>query len=104
MSGKMDAELKAKWVKALRSGEYKQGFSSFEKEGRFCCLGVLCKIMNEPTQEPATGLNNWDVVHEHLGRDYGVVDELWHRNDGVYSFGGKRHSFSEIADYIEENL
>jgi hypothetical protein len=43
----MDAQLKAKWVEALRSGEYKQAKGKLHdtKNDAFCCLGVLCKVM-----------------------------------------------------------
>ena len=34
-----------KWVKALRSGDYKQGKKVLlTNDGKFCCLGVLCDI------------------------------------------------------------
>lgn len=34
-----------KWVKALRSGKYKQGTGALENTpGRYCCLGVACKV------------------------------------------------------------
>lgn len=33
-----------KWVKALRSGKYKQGIFRLQSEDdRYCCLGVACK-------------------------------------------------------------
>lgn len=44
MTRKMDPDVKAKWVEALRSGEYKQGKGVLEQEGKFCCLGVLCDL------------------------------------------------------------
>lgn len=31
-------------VSALRSGEYKQGKFYLEKDNKFCCLGVACKV------------------------------------------------------------
>lgn len=37
----MDAKLKAKWIKALRSGKYEQGKDYLYKNGKYCCLGVL---------------------------------------------------------------
>lgn len=47
----MNQEIKARWVEALRSGEYAQTQGSLQrvvaKPGRaagFCCLGVLCDI------------------------------------------------------------
>ena len=42
-----------KWVKALRSGEYQQGYENLCKEDEisgdfeFCCLGVACDILIE---------------------------------------------------------
>jgi hypothetical protein len=42
----MDADLKAKWVEALRSGEFKQAQGTLHdaKHDSYCCLGVLCKV------------------------------------------------------------
>lgn len=34
----------ADWVKALRSGNYEQGQEYLCRDGKFCCLGVLCEI------------------------------------------------------------
>ncbi len=41
-------ELVTEWVKALRSGKYKQGEGSLRYEGKHCCLGVLCEVANIP--------------------------------------------------------
>lgn len=44
----MNPEIKAMWVKALRSGDYYQGtdYLAVKREGfaEHCCLGVLCEI------------------------------------------------------------
>lgn len=48
----MNAEIKTKWLKALRSGEFSQGtgrLCSVDKDDQIlgmCCLGVLCHITN----------------------------------------------------------
>ena len=42
---KLDKKIKEKWVKALRSGDYKQGKKRLTHAGRYCCLGVLAKEM-----------------------------------------------------------
>lgn len=34
-----------KWVKALRSGRYKQAKGSLQHEDGYCCLGVACKVI-----------------------------------------------------------
>lgn len=45
----MDATIKARWVEALRSGEYEQAKGSLIVEApsgkmEYCCLGVLCDL------------------------------------------------------------
>lgn len=39
-----------KWIKALRSGRYKQGVKRLRGDDKFCCLGVACDI---------SGLGSW---------------------------------------------
>lgn len=43
---RLDPEIKAKWITALRSGKYKQTTNTLKaKDGSgFCCLGVLCDL------------------------------------------------------------
>lgn len=102
----MDAEIKAKWTAALRSGNYQQAFGMLRLDGRFCCLGVLCDI---------SGIGEWTatecfaypddttetVLPTSMRLAYGISDaaERWlmEMNDGGASF-------AEIADYIEVNL
>lgn len=50
----MNADVRAAWVAALRSGEYKQGHGALcqddpEAEGEklYCCLGVLAELAAE---------------------------------------------------------
>lgn len=40
----MNEDVKRQWISALRSGEYKQGYQRLERNGEFCCLGVLCDL------------------------------------------------------------
>ena len=99
----MDKKLKAKWVKALRSGKYKQGQCSLykKKEKAYCCLGVLGRVMGKTAaslgnakNEPASGMTpkSWRVI------DPDRVDALISMNDH------QSRPFGEIADYIEANL
>lgn len=53
----MDKKLKRAWIKALRSGKYKQGPGVLEKvdaKGRVtnCCLGVLCRVAGVRASRP----------------------------------------------------
>lgn len=42
--------LQKKWVEALRSGKYSQTTGKLHDlgEGGYCCLGVACKLLEEP--------------------------------------------------------
>lgn len=46
---RMDPELKATWVKALRSGEFEQARSKLHRkidgQDSYCCYGVLCTLV-----------------------------------------------------------
>lgn len=47
----MKKDIAKKWVKALRSGKYKQGKTALKVETktglRHCCLGVLCELYQQ---------------------------------------------------------
>jgi len=55
----MNPDIKAQWVAALRSGEYRQGKHVLHNvdEDTYCCLGVLCDlavkagVITETTEE-----------------------------------------------------
>jgi len=55
----MNQEIKAKWLEALRSGEYKQGMKKLKSGDNFCCLGVLCDIYRKET-----GKGEWKEIIE----------------------------------------
>jgi hypothetical protein len=119
-------DIKARWVAALRSGEYAQGRGALRnEEGENCCIGVLCDVLNVPVEtfrgdyssggedlelnDPAYVLAR-DLIpikgipEEVLnlgGFTYGdTVDQLMSMNDATHS----HKTFAEIADLIEEYL
>lgn len=118
----MNPELKAKWLEALRSGNYNQGKHHLRVGGNFCCLGVLCDLTplakfemeyDEDSGEklvwhaeflvPNTRKSLADDLPplpfcEAVGISANHLERLWQMNDNE----GK--SFPEIADYIEKNL
>lgn len=47
----MNKELKRKWVEALLSGEYEQGEAALVDDGKYCCLGVLGKVIGRDDAE-----------------------------------------------------
>jgi hypothetical protein len=92
----MDDELKAKWVAALRSGEYKQGRNCYYNAaaGTHCCLDVLALVYHGGPA--ARGINHFHGAAEEELPPL-VADELMRMNDSGTSF-------AEIADHIEANL
>lgn len=101
----MDKKLKAKWVKALRSGRYKQTTGMLEYGGANCCLGVLCRVARLKRRGGGYFIFDGDDdalelpggYGEHVGISIHEQSELQAMNDG-----GK--SFDEIARYISKNL
>lgn len=97
----MNNEIKEKWVKALRSGEYQQGFGYLQKEGHYCVIGVLCAINPEFTAVTFDGITKYNGtaflpdMRGLLPIDMAI--ELADRND-------LGESFDKLADYIERNL
>lgn len=48
---RIDPVVKAEWIKALLSGDYKQGTGTLRDEADgFCCLGVYCDIAKVPVE------------------------------------------------------
>lgn len=76
----MKQNIMKKWVKALRSGKYKQGQGVLKQtNGKnvtyHCCLGVLCELYNEDMTDKKkktlketryNGIHRLDKESEHL--------------------------------------
>lgn len=99
----MKADLKARWIEALRSGKYQQGEGNLKKDGRLCCLGVLREVADPSDTESHRGHGSVlsDAQCQRLGLPYHQMVPLWHRNDGD---GMDKQPFSQIADWIEANV
>lgn len=108
----MDKELKAKWVAALRSGEYKQGRGALcntdcNGNKSYCCLGVLADVSGDP---------RWDGKLFNDSNAYLKIDADTHlrmTGGALISAEAQRRlgqlndegvSFYEIANHIEKNL
>lgn len=48
----MNQDIKKEWIKALRSGKYKQTTAALKNKQGLCCLGVLCEIFSEEKDIP----------------------------------------------------
>lgn len=94
----MNKKWKAKWVKALRSGDYKQGAGWLWRRGRFCCLGVLRDIAH-PRSDLDRGAESL-LCDRHL-KEFGLTDD---QQRELADLNDKGNTFGEIATYIEKNL
>jgi hypothetical protein len=107
---KMDPEVKAKWVEALRSGEYKQGQLLLKKErpdgtAKHCCLGVLCEITGVMI-EKGQAFPFFDMEPEKSWQLHPAdAETLATVNDGIGQFAvDGPATFEQIAQLIEDNL
>ena len=104
----MDKELKGKWLTALRSGEYRQTVGILRRTGAdgpyYCCIGVLLTVAGKPCK----GTTIRGDQQEEVGLDDAHRLRLENLNDGKVhpeaNPRGERHSFAQIADYIEANI
>src|SRR5271166_2256567 len=104
----MDEKVKKKWLRALRSGKYKQGQLALRVGSRYCCLGVLCDISGAKWRNfgfipgysagELQGQTEDEALSGEFRRSVGLtkrqVSHLMDMNDG------RGKSFEEIADYI----
>ena len=114
----MNPEIKEKWLKALRSGEYKQGSHYLRRvDDTYCCLGVLCDIYIKEGNAvwDKRGSDVWYIGHSsaYLPGDVKEWAELdvpagWaNYKDPDYSLthmNDQGESFERIAQKIEEVL
>jgi hypothetical protein len=127
---KMDPTVKLRWVRALRSGEYRQGSESFLRvvgkngDRSYCCFGVLCELYlreypNYFWESPdyskgeiadtLFGIPNVLPVPvfkwARLGTSIGPV--LGYDKEDIITLAvlnDKGYSFQSLADIIEEHL
>lgn len=112
----MNPEWKAKWVAALRSGQYAQAQQRLRTPEGYCCLGVVCDIVKdevegewreqpghfnfrskESTFVDENSVNLPNAVAGLIDLPVGEESNLIQMNDGG-------STFAEIADYIESHL
>lgn len=106
----MKKTIKKKWLKALRSGRYKQCRQELCNSKGYCCLGVLARISGSKKQHLKFDNCKKDYrIHKFGGllspkflREVGMKDLTQKRLSDMNDYD--RKSFEEIADYIEKKL
>jgi hypothetical protein len=112
----MNPEIKAKWVSALRSGEYTQldGHLAMAGSNKMCCLGVLVDVAGKWDENFYDGYRmcdgNCSLPPDELCASVGLPPPA---RDGSYrativnrlaDMNDQGKTFEEIADYIEKML
>jgi hypothetical protein len=122
MEMNMRTEIKNKWVSALRSGEYKQTFDTLRDNYGFCCLGVLCDLYIDQSEDFTEEQRSyWNNAHEFLvAKDPNYDNEVAVLPASVMNWAGMKTSdgtigldslaslndqgmeFDQIADVIDD--
>ncbi len=124
--GRMNETVKNQWLKDLRSGEFKQAEGYLKCADGFCCLGVLANQfadawiaddVEDDTRRPVIGAVELgsdctldDDFANSLGLTPSLTSELMQMNDGYTLYNtddsgrDAKHTFAEIADFVEKNL
>ena len=110
----MKAEIARTWVEALRSGDYEQGRRALNRDGKYCCLGVLCELaVAEGVIEAPERLPKGDMAYAGCNTYLPQAVCEWAGIDSPYGKvykGSKTHlatlndeyfSFNQIADIID---
>ena len=94
----MKQNIMKKWVKALRSGKFKQGAGTLKQfnskgQAQHCCLGVLCELYNTTMKK-----NKKKILPEK------VYDNDSDFSHGYCRFGGKKEDLpKEVKDWAGMN-
>lgn len=97
--------LRTRWTAALRSGHYQQTTHVLHNRGGFCCLGVLCDIV-DPTWEGQVRDYTHPTLQSRNGgllSGYGLrmIDMSLAVQGTLVGMNDDRTPFSTIADWID---
>lgn len=107
-----------KWIKALRSGEFKQGSGALQaSDDRYCCLGVAC-VVAAKEGVPVNTTSEGELKGSDLEEQIDVQDWLklrfgdgetrtkkyaWHEAKSLDLVNDGGWSFDQIANIIEQD-
>jgi hypothetical protein len=115
------------WLKALRSGDFKQSRYALKSDSGYCCLGVACEVSDlgefsysKPDKhlfvinEPNFYEQKTDSLPQQVAQYYKIKSDLVILNDSDRELIGSRqvsldelnddsrYTFEQIADFIEK--
>ena len=107
----MEPEIKAEWIKRLRSGDYVQGINALrDNYDKHCCLGVLCEIAVErEITERWENYAEWPGTYAYGSNDDDSLktgtmpDEVW-KWAGLYDdVGSYKDNYNDVATLTHLN-
>ena len=107
-------EIKSKWIEALKSGKYIQGYISLKliKDNKInpdrpicthCCLGVLGEIHPKLSAKP--NKNGSDCPYEFLQKAFigeKMDEQLWLLNDKDQDDPSYKGAYKNVLPFIEQ--
>jgi hypothetical protein len=105
-------DVKARWIAALKSGQFLQSVGQLKYKDGYCCLGVLCEVYREEhaeTQFSPTGMFFGDATDDTRGMylpgfilDWSGITATNERD--LVTMNDTGSSFLFIARWIEDRL
>src|SRR5947199_7438501 len=102
----MNTEVKKQWLDALRSGTYRQGYGTLRRNDQFCCLGVLCDLVDKTKWEPPThdGFRLYNYSYNYPDRAVANKSGLTSAEFSyLATLNDNGTPFADIAQVIEEH-
>lgn len=112
MSKQKLGPLQRKWLKALRSGKYKQAESALHtfdgKVHRFCCLGVACDVLGMTARDPMVEREGWNPIELYptefrYGKESTVLPETARRRLAMYHATGEKRNGSDALTELNDS-
>jgi hypothetical protein len=102
----MDANIKAKWLEALRSGKYRKARGQLRRIGRqMCCLGVLCDILPEVKWESVVARYRNSFSRVQLPKGVNDLAGLpVNREMDLSNLNDSKAGWEPVIQYIETEL
>jgi hypothetical protein len=115
----MKNNIMKKWVKALRSGKFKQGVGTLKQfnnkeQAQHCCLGVLCELYNEEMKKnhkktipvkTVKGSYDYSFGFVRFGNSTDMLPEKVRKWAGMKSDNGKfadGNGFNDNLTYVND--
>ena len=99
----MKTKIKQLWIKALRSGRYKQTQHNLLDCDGYCCLGVLCRVAS-PNSKWKEGNGNFLFKGEGLMPPRDLLKEVglaYRSAKFLAKMNDNNKTFEQIAKHIE---